>query len=55
MKCEIIRDKTHYGLEQKVNEFIKHKDVSNVSVSSNSHEAGVCTRYEYIACILYKG
>jgi len=48
MKVELIRADVISELEKNINEFIRDKDVVNVTISHNGSDY-----YGYLACILY--
>lgn len=50
LKVKIIADDSKYGLEEKINEFIKDKKVINISYTI----AGCGYGYTHECCILYE-
>lgn len=51
-KCKIIKANNYIELQEKINDFIKDKNVTNISMSIRAWD-GVYNQDDWFACIVY--
>ena len=52
-KCEIIEANSYAELEEEINDFIKDKNVTSISMTIRAWD-GLYSQDNYFACIVYK-